>query len=175
MDLSRESYKATLNQTRDQIATSPGSVSASISEIFSPYDIPSPTVKELTAHLSGSSQLLDFLMHFEHTLPEPAGSRAITCAITIALGYFIGGFIPLLPYFFVGQNQVFRGLYWSIGIMIIALFIFGYVKTCFVNGWRGWRNVLGGAVGGSQMVVVGSVAAGAAMGLVKAFDYKAHM
>jgi VIT1/CCC1 family predicted Fe2+/Mn2+ transporter len=112
-------------------------------------------------------------MRFEHTLPEPTGYRAITCALTIALGYFIGGFIPLLPYIFVAQNDVALGLYWSIGVMAIALFTFGYVKTCFVAGWRGWRNRLRGVKGGIEMVIVGGVAAGAAMGLVIAFDHNA--
>jgi vacuolar iron transporter family protein len=93
----------------------------------------------------------------------------MTCALTIALGYFIGGLVPLLPYFFVAKTHVTVALCWSIGIMITALFVFGYVKTCFVAGWRGRANVLHGVVGAAQMVVVGSAAAGAAMGVVKAF------
>ena len=113
-------------------------------------------------------------MRFEHTLPESTHSRAFTCALTIALGYFLGGFIPLLPYIFVNQNEVDLGLYWSIGIMAVALFVFGYVKTCFVAGWTGGRRVLGGIRGGVEMVVVGGVAAGAAMGLVVAFEGNAR-
>ena len=108
-------------------------------------------------------------MLFEHTLSEPAGFRAITCALTIASGYFIGGFIPLIPYMLV--DDVRQGLCWSIGIMVIALFLFGYIKTCFVIGWSSWKNIFKGARGGVEMVVVGSVAAGAAMGLVMAFDH----
>lgn len=110
-------------------------------------------------------------MHFQHMLPPPSSSRATTCALTIAFGYFVGGFIPLLPYMFVPQSHVLLGLYWSIGIMIVALFIFGYVKTCFVAGWRGWRAIGKGTRGGAEMVIVGSLAAGAAMGLVVAFDH----
>lgn len=109
-------------------------------------------------------------MNFHHTLPEPSGSRAVTCALTIALGYFIGGFIPLVPYFFVGPGDAFSALKWSIAVMAVALFVFGYGKTCFVTGWKGKENVRGGAFGGVQMVLVGGVAAGAAMGLVKLFQ-----
>ena len=112
-------------------------------------------------------------MHFQHTLPEPAGSRAMTCALTIAMGYFLGGLTPLLPYFFVAKTQVTVALCWSIGVMIVALFMFGYIKTCFVTGWRGRKNVAHGLMGGGQMVVVGSAAAGAAMGVVKAFKTQA--
>ena len=50
-------------------------------------------------------QLLDFLMHFGHVLPEPPNSRPLTCALTIAGGYFIGGLIPLLPYIIVDRQR----------------------------------------------------------------------
>ena len=113
--------------------------------------------------------MADFVMSFQHTLEEPASSRAITCALTIALGYFLGGFVPLLPYFFTGD--ITKALVCSIGIMVLALFIFGYVKTCFNVGWQGRTNVLHGVTGGAQMVLVGGAAAGAAMGIVRAFNY----
>lgn len=113
-------------------------------------------------------------MNFHHTLQEPSDSRALLCALTIALGYFIGGFVPLLPYFFVGPHEAFVALRWSIATMIIALFVFGYGKTCFVSGWKGKRNVKRGLVGGAQMVLVGGVAAGSAMGLVKGFQWLAN-
>lgn len=84
------------------------------------------------------------------------------------MGYFLGGFIPLVPYFFA--LDVLSGLYISVGVMALALFAFGYGKTCVVAGWSGPRQVWQGVCGGLQMVVVGGVAAGAAMGLVMAFN-----
>lgn len=110
-------------------------------------------------------------MQFEHSLPSaPASTRAFTCALTIALGYFLGGFIPLLPYLFVARDHVQEALVASVVIMVFALFAFGYCKTCFVSGWKGRSNVTGGLKGGAEMVVVGGLAAGCAMGLVKAFN-----
>jgi vacuolar iron transporter family protein len=114
--------------------------------------------------------LLRFLMHFQHNLPEQDNSRAFACALTIAGGYFLGGFLPLLPYFFVGQDEVMLALWWSIGVMGFSLFTFGYVKTCFMSGWSGSSNIWRGMKGGLQMVLVGGIAAGSAMGLVKVFD-----
>ena len=166
----RESYRATLRETQDRTATDPIGVDETISEIFEPYELPSELVSQLTNHLSSSPMLPSFLMNFHHTLPEPSDSRAVLCALTIALGYFIGGFVPLLPYFFVGPNDAFVALRWSIATMVVALFLFGYGKTCFVSGWRGARNVRRGFVGGAQMVLVGGVAAGSDMGLVKGFQ-----
>ena len=55
--------------------------------------------------------------------------------------------------------------------MAFALFIFGWVKTGVVGGWRGRENVFKGLKGGLQMVVVGGVAAGAAVGLVRAINH----
>ncbi|KAJ5748931.1 uncharacterized protein N7511_010627 [Penicillium nucicola] len=165
-----ESYKATLKETASQTMTDPASVSDTISDIFEPYELPSELVAQLKNHLSASPMLPSFLMNFHHTMPEPSGSRAVICALTIAMGYFIGGFVPLLPYFFVGPQDAFIALRWSIATMVIALFIFGYGKTCFVSGWRGRRNVRKGLVGGIQMVLVGGLAAGSAMGLVKGFQ-----
>jgi hypothetical protein len=55
--------------------------------------------------------------------------------------------------------------------MIVTLFVFGYIKTCFVIGWSGWKSFSKGTRGGVEMVLVGSIAAGAAMGLVAAFNH----
>ncbi|KAJ6083364.1 hypothetical protein N7467_007499 [Penicillium canescens] len=165
-----ESYKATLKETTTQTMTDAASVSDIISDIFEPYELPSELVAQLKNHLSASPMLPSFLMNFHHTMPEPSGSRAVICALTIALGYFIGGFVPLLPYFFVGPQDAFIALRWSIATMVVALFIFGYGKTCFVTGWSGRRNVRKGLIGGIQMVLVGGIAAGSAMGLVKGFQ-----
>ncbi|KUL90559.1 hypothetical protein ZTR_00392 [Talaromyces verruculosus] len=170
----RESYRATLKQTREQTLTDFDATTTIISDIFAPYDLPAQTVSDLTKHLVDSPQLPQFLMNFHHTLPEPSGSRAVTCALTIALGYFIGGFVPLVPYFFVGPDDAFSALKWSIAVMAVALFVFGYGKTCFVTGWKGRENIKGGVYGGVQMVIVGGVAAGAAMGLVKLFQVLAR-
>lgn len=136
--------------------------------VFQPYNLPEATLEDLTIHLAKSPRLLDFLMRFQAQLPQPASNRALTSALTIASGYFFGGLLPLLPYFFV--DRIYDALYISIGVMALALFGFGYVKTCVVEGWEGKDNVKAGVGGGVQMVVVGGAAAGAAMGLVYLFN-----
>ena len=76
----------------------------------------------------------------------------------------------MIPYFFVGTDEVMKGLCISVAVMVVALWVFGYVKTCVVEGWGGLENVEKGCRGGVQMVAVGGLAAGAAMGLVKGFN-----
>lgn len=165
-DLTRESYHATERQTREIVTNEPGAAREAIETVFAEFNVPQELTEDLVMYLSKSSRLPEFLMRFQHTLAEPPSSRAIICALTIALAYFFGGLIPLLPYFFVADIDIALG--WSIGTMAVALFLFGYCKTCFVNGW-GRQYALKGIWGGVQMIIVGGAAAGSAMGLVKAF------
>lgn len=78
--------------------------------------------------------------------------------------------MPLMPYFFVGRGEVLVGLVWSVGVMVACLFVFGVGKTVLVaaeegGGGRGWGRAVRGGV---EMVLVGGVAAAAAMGIVRA-------
>lgn len=168
--LGSASYNATRLETESLIATDPQAVLAELATVFEPYALPATTLDSLTTHLIDSPALVDFVMQFQHSLPPPSPSRALMSACTIAMAYFFGGLLPLLPYFFVGPYEVYKGLEISIGVMVVALFAFGYVKTCVVEGWRGGRCVRGACWGGVQMVIVGSAAAAAAMALVRAFN-----
>lgn len=116
----------------EEIETDRAQVLDDVRDVFGKYNIPDSTLDNLTTHLGSSSHLCDFVMQFQHGLEEPAASRAFTSAITIAMAYFIGGLLPLIPYFFV--NTVYAGLKLSVIVMVFALFTFGYVKTCAVSG-----------------------------------------
>ena len=54
--------------------------------------------------------------------------------------------------------------------MALVLLVFGYVKTCVVRGWQGRDNRIAGIIGGFQMLAIGAVAVGAAVGLVRAIE-----
>jgi VIT1/CCC1 family predicted Fe2+/Mn2+ transporter len=140
-----------------------------VRETFAPYGLSDSAVADITQDLHASQdRLLEFLLAFHHREAVPDCNQAWTSAITLSLGYFIGGFIPLIPYFIV--SQVMDALYWSAGVMAITLLVFGYVKTCVVRGWSGRGNVMAGVWGGVQMCCVGGLAAGAAIGLVRLID-----
>ncbi|MCJ1383246.1 hypothetical protein MMC17_006884 [Xylographa soralifera] len=165
------SYKATVASTKKLIETSPCQTSSLVHTVFKPYGLSAMSTSTISNNLHESPpELLDFLMRFHHQMPEPETSRPFVSAATIAAGYFIGGFIPLLPYLCVQTDEVLLALYVSIGVMAVALFAFGWAKTGVVSGWRGRKNVIACVIGGVQMIVVGSAAAGAAVGLVRAID-----
>jgi len=164
------SYRAQREEAEQLVATNPQTVLQDISEVFEPYNVPKQTLQDLVRHLGDSPKIVDFVMKFHLCEEEPASSRAFTSAITIAVAYFVGGLLPLIPYFCIGDEEVYLGLYISIGVMVLALFAFGYGKEGAVTGFGGGRNIRMCCFSGVQMVVVGSVAAGAAMGLVRLFN-----
>ncbi len=164
------SYRAQREEAEQLVATNPQTVMQDITEVFEPYNVPKQTLQDLVRHLGDSPQLVDFVMKFHHCEEEPASSRAFTSAITIAIAYFLGGLLPLIPYFCIGDEEVYLGLYISIGVMVLALFGFGYAKEGVVIGFKGRKNIRLCCFSGVQMVVVGSVAAGSAMGLVRLFN-----
>jgi VIT1/CCC1 family predicted Fe2+/Mn2+ transporter len=73
----------------------------------------------------------------------------VTSAVTIALSYVVGGLIPLAPYMIL--PSVVTGLYYSVGVTILALAIFGGVKARYTG--------IDAAKGAVQTVLIGGLAA----------------
>ena len=153
------------------VQQSPLRADSLINDTFSPYGFPNSIISSISGHFHESPEmLLKFLMHFHYQMPQPAHSRLFVSTATIAVAYFGGGLVPLIPYFCVKRHEVLIALWWSIGIMAIALFGFGWVKTGVVSGWRGQGKAVACMKGGLLMVLAGGAAAGAAVGLVRAVD-----
>lgn len=158
-----------MRETKELIETSPIETGAIVHNIFASHGIPSDVVSQINASLHAShDRLLEFLITFHHKESQPDCNQAWISAITLAICYFVGGFIPLIPYFIF--NQVLVALYYSIGVMAVTLLAFGYIKTCIVRGWSGRENIVAGIRGGIEMCFVGGVAAGAAIALVRLID-----
>ena len=163
--LDRQAYESNLTSTRRLVACDHSAALELVRSILSSYNLSEQTLLGMVADLSYSPAHLEtFLMRFHHGLPEANSNsfRAYISALTIASGYFFGGLLPLMPYFFASTNQI--AFYWSVVVMGFALCVFGYVKTMLV----GESSKIGCLRGGLQMVVLGGIAAAAAMGCVKA-------
>jgi predicted membrane protein (TIGR00267 family) len=166
----REAYIASLSETKSIVTTDPEKTSELVRECFAAYDFPQPVLDAMLARLremdDDGEQMKKFLMCFHHNMDEDdyAPSRAYLSGLTVALGYVCGGLVPLTPYLLVADPAI--ALRWSILVMALALFIFGWVKTTFI-GVKSWRNCTKSAV---EMVVLGGVAAAAAIGCVKLID-----
>src|SRR5271157_1930281 len=129
-----------------------------VQNVFADYGLPphesEPVVEALTRK---PKQWVDFMMRFELGLEEPDPKRALQSALTIAVSYIGGGFIPLGPYLFLHSARI--ALAWSVVVTLIALGIFGYIKGRF-TGSRPGRSAL-------QTIVIGGLAAGAAFLLAR--------
>ena len=97
------------------------------------------------------------MMRYELGLEEPKANRATQSAITIGLSYIVGGIIPLSPYFFIADST--QALYYSCGITMICLFVFGYFKSR-VTGQPAIKGAL-------KVLLIGALAAAAAFGMAK--------
>src|SRR3954453_4777664 len=80
-----------------------------------------PIVESLA---SRPKDFADFMMRFELGLEKPKPQRALTSGITIGGAYVLRGMIPLFPYIVLAQANT--ALKWSVGITVVALFIFWY-------------------------------------------------
>jgi len=161
-----EAYHAALSETKAIVANDHLKASAMVRETFEKYDFSEQALESMVASLQAEpNQMIDFIMRFHHQLAEAdfTPSKAYVSGFTISLGYFLGGLVALVPYlFFASVHSAFLG---SVIVMAIALFVFGWVKTSLVGETNRWNC----AKSGAQMMLLGGVAAGAAMGCVKSF------
>ncbi|KAI7087028.1 hypothetical protein KC356_g4548 [Hortaea werneckii] len=161
-----EAYRAALTETREIVSQDPQKAVSLVRATFSSFEFSDLAISEILSSLLASPErLVDFLMKFHHQLVEAdhAPSRAYVCGVTIAFGYVVGGLLALLPYLLLPRIQ---DAFWGSAIvMTVALFGFGWFKTAVV----GERDVVVCLKNGLQMMVLGGIAAGAAVGCVKAF------
>ncbi|KAK6204767.1 protein CCC1 [Scheffersomyces amazonensis] len=158
-----EYYKSQVKKEKLEFFKKPEQVNQDAAEIMFELGASEQTIASFLRDLDSQPRnLIDFVIRFGKGLEEPAEGREFTSALTIGLSYFLGGFVPLLPYFFT--SVVKTGLLISVIVMLITLFAFGYIKTSISLGeecgthkkvWEGF-----------QMVAIGSIAAGAAWTLV---------
>lgn len=160
-----DAYIAALMETKDCVANDKPKAGRLVRRTFQDYDLPSTTLDSMTdTLLAQPDQLVDFLMRFHHQLAEAdfTRSRAYACGITIASSYFLGGLVPLMPYLFF--EHVRDALWCSVFTMSLALFSFGWAKTALIGESSRmvcFRNAM-------EMLVLGGVAAGAAIVCVRA-------
>jgi VIT1/CCC1 family predicted Fe2+/Mn2+ transporter len=172
----RESYQATKRKCQQLVRTSKTTTSEIVQNHFRKYQLDDNNSAAISKTIHDSPEvLISFLMTHHFDAAEPPDSRPWISALTLAVAYFSGGFIPLIPYFAVAKDGVLKGLWWSIGIMGVVLLVFGYVKTCVVRGWHGTDNVIAASRGAVQMALVGAAAAGAAVGLVRAINHEGYI
>lgn len=108
-------------------------------------------------------QWIRFKLDLGLGLTEPHGHRPLLSGLTMGLSYFVGGLIPMLPYFFA--TRVRDALFASVGLTVLILLAFGYAKD-----YATVRNHRAGFRGALQTLAIGILAAGTSYAMVKALD-----
>ncbi|KID70532.1 hypothetical protein MAN_00131, partial [Metarhizium hybridum] len=119
-----------------------------------------PIVDELCAD---ERRWLRFKMDFDLRAERPAAHRAWVSGVTMGLSYFVGGLIPMVPYFLL--DNIRDALVVSVAVTVVILLGFGYVKN-----YVAIRNHRAGAWGALQTLVIGVLAAGTSYLIVKSLD-----
>jgi len=162
----RDHYLSEEKREQLEVETRPEDEREEIYEIMAEYGIDRECTKLFVEELAKDpKQWVRFMMDFELRLDRPNVSRAWISAATMGLSYFIGGFIPMIPYFVM--NSVTHALFVSIAITVVILLVFGYVKNYISIGTR-----RAGFYGSVQTLLIGVLAAATSYGIVRAIDSK---
>jgi VIT1/CCC1 family predicted Fe2+/Mn2+ transporter len=157
----RDHYLSEREREMRETVELPEKETEEVADVFRGYGMPeadlAPVVKAIC---SDRKRWVDFMMRFELGFEEPDPKRARNSAATIAISYVLGGLVPLAPYVLIGE--LYRALTLSVGVTLVALFIFGYVK--------GSMTGISPLRGGLQTVIIGGLASAAAFGLAKAIS-----
>jgi VIT1/CCC1 family predicted Fe2+/Mn2+ transporter len=153
-----EHYDHELQRERREIVEVPQDEEREVRDVLEGFGMTpeqaSPVVNALRAK---PEAWVDFMMRFELGLEKPQPTRARNSSLTIAASYVVGGMVPLLPYMLLAQAK--NALYVSIGVTLLALLVFGYVK----GRWTGGKPIRSAL----QTVLVGGLAAAAAFTLAR--------
>ena len=154
----REHYESERTREEQETMDVPTAEEDEVAAILRDYGLTEEHVTPVVKAISGDrNRWVDFMMRFELGLEAPNPKRARQSALTIALSYIAGGLIPLAPYILL--PSVKTALLVSVGLTLVALFVFGFVKGHF-TGVDTWRS-------GLQTTLVGGVAAAAAFAIAR--------
>ncbi|WP_419699898.1 VIT1/CCC1 transporter family protein [Mucilaginibacter sp. NFX135] len=151
-------YASELKREYEEVEKVPEQEKAEVKEVFAAFGLSEKLQAEVAEEMAkDKDKWVDFMMRYELGLEEPKANRATQSAITIGLSYIVGGIIPLSPYFFIADST--QALYYSCGITMICLFVFGYFKSR-VTGQPAIKGAL-------KVLLIGALAAAAAFGMAK--------
>ncbi|KAI9022728.1 VIT family-domain-containing protein [Phycomyces nitens] len=151
-------YKTERLREEQEVELYPKEEEEEIIELFEPYGLDRESMEPMMVKFRENTEnFVDFMMKFELNLEMPDPNRSWISALTIGTSYLLGGFIPLLPYFFVSNTT--RALFYSIFFTSLTLLTFGYVKSIYLRPAQA-------IIGALQTFAIGAVAAASSYALV---------
>jgi VIT1/CCC1 family predicted Fe2+/Mn2+ transporter len=146
-------YESELKREYEETEKYPDKERAEVMEVLQAFGVSERSSKEIVEEMAqDKDKWVSFMMRFELGLEKPDAQRARKSAFNIGAAYIVGGLVPLAPYFFIKNSQ--EALYISVGVTLIALFIFGFLKARAIG-----QPTFAGAV---KTTLIGALAAGTA-------------
>jgi VIT1/CCC1 family predicted Fe2+/Mn2+ transporter len=156
-----EHYASELVREQQEILEKPQAEIEEVAEVFRQYGLTEQHYGGVIEGLRANPLAWrDFMMRFELGLQKPDPKRAGRSALTIGCSYILGGVVPLVPY--MATDSAALALPWSIGVTLVALGVFGFVKGRF-TGAVPLKSAL-------QTASIGGLAAAAAFALARAIS-----
>jgi VIT1/CCC1 family predicted Fe2+/Mn2+ transporter len=153
-----EHYQAERARELQETEEVPEQETEEVAEIFRTYGLEEEQIAPVVQAIRADrARWVDFMMRFELGLEAEDPARALRSALTIGASYIAGGLIPLAPYMLLGS--ISTALWVSVGMTLVALFLFGFFKGRFtaISPWRG----------GVQTVFIGGLAAATAFAIAR--------
>jgi VIT1/CCC1 family predicted Fe2+/Mn2+ transporter len=154
----QDHYQSELKREYEEVERVPEQEKLEVREVFAEFGLSETLQVQIADEMAkDKKKWVDFMMRYELGLEEPNPNRASRSAFTIGASYIVGGIIPLSPYILISHAG--EALYYSCAVTLICLFIFGYFKSKMTG-----QPALSGAI---KVVIIGTLAAGAAFGMAK--------
>jgi vacuolar iron transporter family protein len=154
-----EHYASERRREEEEIIEKPAAEIKEVTDILQGYGLSREQCAPIiNAFKNDHRAWVEWMMRFELGLEEPDPKRALNSAITIAISYIVGGFIPLMPYILMEDPK--QALLVSVAATLVALFVFGYFKGTF-TGTKPLRSAF-------RTTLIGGLAAAAAYGIARA-------
>ncbi len=156
-----EHYASERRREEEEIIEKPAAEIKEVTDILQGYGLSRDQCAPIiNAFKNDHRAWVEWMMRFELGLEEPDPKRALNSAITIAISYIVGGFIPLMPYILMEDPK--QALLVSVAATLVALFVFGYFKGTF-TGTKPLRSAF-------RTTLIGGLAAAAAYGIARAIS-----
>jgi VIT1/CCC1 family predicted Fe2+/Mn2+ transporter len=151
-----EHYASERRREEDEVVHLPDVERHEVAEVFAAYGLTETEIQPiLTAFEANHEHWVDFMMRYELGLEEPEPGRALASALTIAGSYAVGGLIPLAPYMILADKATALAV--SVGLTLVALLVFGYVKGRFTGAppvRSAWQTALIGGLAAAAAFLI---------------------
>jgi len=146
-----EYYDRVLEMEKEEIREVPEIEEEEVRQIYKSHGIKGKDLESVVKIVTSKKKSwLSIMMAEEFGLSRKGLESPETATVVMVLSVMLGAFIPIIPHLFITSGGA---LVSSILVTVIALFVFGAVKTVFTK--RGWIR------SGLEMMGIGIIAAGA--------------